>query len=85
MAYDAQPVELEWAQAVLNLPSGLPLTGFLTPGGKLYFGGTYFPRETQGDKVEGRLKLDCVEFNRDPVAGMSTKERLQETRYNQPS
>jgi len=54
MAYDAQPVELEWAQAVLNLPSGLPLTGFLTPGGKLYFGGTYFPRETQGDKVEPR-------------------------------
>ena len=51
--YDAQPqlaVELEWAQAVLNLPSGLPLTGFLTPRGKLYFGGTYFPRETQGDK-----------------------------------
>jgi uncharacterized protein len=34
----------------LNLPSGLPLTGFLTPGGKLDFGGTYFPRETQSDK-----------------------------------
>ena len=51
--YDTQPqlaAELERAQAVLNLPSGLPLTGFLTPGGKLYFGGTYFPRETKGDK-----------------------------------
>ena len=51
--YDAQPhlaAELERAQAVLNLPSGLPLTGFLTPGGKLYYGGTYFPRPTKGDK-----------------------------------
>jgi len=51
--YDAQPqlaAELERAQAVLNLSSGLPLTGFLTPGGKLYFGGTYFPREPKGDK-----------------------------------
>lgn len=51
--YDDQPqlaAELERAQAVLNLPSGLPLTGFLTPGGKLYFGGTYFPREAKGNK-----------------------------------
>lgn len=51
--HDAQPqlvAELERAQAFLNLPSGLPLTGFLTPGGKLYFGGTYFPREAKGDK-----------------------------------
>jgi uncharacterized protein YyaL (SSP411 family) len=51
--YDAQPhlaAELERAQAVLNLPSGLPLTGFVTPGGKLYFGGCYFPRQAKGDK-----------------------------------
>ncbi len=51
--YDAQPqlaAELERAQAVLNLPSGLPLTGFLTPDGKLYFGGSYFPRQAKGDK-----------------------------------
>ncbi len=51
--YDARPqlaAELERAQAVLNLPSGLPLTGFLTPAGKLYFGGTYFPPETKSDK-----------------------------------
>lgn len=59
--YDAQPqlaAELERAQAVLNLPSGLPLTGFLTAGGKLYFGGTYFPREAKGGKpaFEGALK-----------------------------
>jgi uncharacterized protein YyaL (SSP411 family) len=51
--YDTQPrlaAELERAQAVLNQPSGLPLTGFLTPGGNLYFGGSYFPRQTKGDK-----------------------------------
>jgi uncharacterized protein YyaL (SSP411 family) len=51
--YDAQPrlaAELERAQAALNLPSGLPLTGFLTPAGKLYFGGSYFPRQAKGDK-----------------------------------
>jgi uncharacterized protein len=51
--YEAQPqlaAELERAQAILNLPSGLPLTGFLTPGAKLYFGGTYFPRVAKGDK-----------------------------------
>ena len=51
--YDAQPrlaAELERAQAVLNLPSGLPLTGFVTPGGKLYFGGSYFPRQAKGDQ-----------------------------------
>lgn len=51
--YDAQPklaADLERAQAILNLPSGLPLTGFVTPGGKLYFGGSYFPRQAKGDK-----------------------------------
>jgi len=51
--YDAQPqlaAELERAQAALNLPSGLPLTGFVTPGRKLYFGGSYFPRQAKGDK-----------------------------------
>jgi len=51
--YDAQSqlaADLERAQAVLNLPSGLPLTGFVTPGGKLYFGGSYFPSQAKGDK-----------------------------------
>ncbi len=51
--YDAQPrlaAELERAQALLNLPSGLPLTGFVTPSGKLYFGGSYFPRQSRRDK-----------------------------------
>jgi uncharacterized protein YyaL (SSP411 family) len=51
--YDAQPrlaIELERSQALLNLPSGLPLTGFLTPEKKFYFGGTYFPRVSKADK-----------------------------------
>jgi uncharacterized protein len=58
--YDTQAqlaVQLERAQAVLNLPSGLPLTGFLTPSGKLYFGGTYFPREAKGDKPAFEVAL----------------------------
>ena len=42
--FDASPklaAELQQAQAVLNLPAGLPLTSFLTPDGKLYFGAGY--------------------------------------------
>ncbi len=37
--YDAQPelaATIERAQAVLNLPAGLPVTAFLSPSGKLY-------------------------------------------------
>jgi len=51
--YDADPqlsAGLERAQAILNLPAGLPLTGFVTASGKLYFGGSYFPRQAKGDK-----------------------------------
>jgi hypothetical protein len=51
--YDADQklsAELERAQAVINLPAGLPLTAFITPGGRLYFGGGYFPRKPTSDK-----------------------------------
>ncbi|MGH9492462.1 MAG: DUF255 domain-containing protein [Terriglobales bacterium] len=44
--YDARPAltaKLERAHALKNFPAGIPLTGFLTPCGKLYLGGTYFP------------------------------------------
>src|SRR5258708_37161516 len=34
----------------MNLPAGLPLTAFLSPSGKLYFGGGYFPAEPRGGK-----------------------------------
>jgi hypothetical protein len=38
------------AQAMLNLPAGLPLTSFITPDGKLYFGAGYLPSEGKGGK-----------------------------------
>jgi uncharacterized protein YyaL (SSP411 family) len=51
--FDASPklvAQLQRAQAVLNLPAGLPLTSFITPGGKLYFGAGYLPSEGKRDK-----------------------------------
>lgn len=42
--------QLQRAQAVLNLPAGLPLTTFITPDGKLYFGAGYLPAERKADK-----------------------------------
>jgi len=77
--YESQPqlaARLERAQAILNLPSGLPLTGFLTPGGKLYFGGTCFPRGAKADKpafeyaLKQALRMYCdhrSELERDGV------------------
>jgi len=44
--YDAQPElvrRLEQAQALANLPAGIPLIMIVTPEGKLFAGGTYFP------------------------------------------
>lgn len=51
--YDASPelvAQLQRAQAVLNLPAGLPLTSFITPDGKLYFGAGYLPAEPKKGK-----------------------------------
>jgi len=51
--FDSAPelvAQLQRAQAVLNLPAGLPLTTFITPDGKLYFGAGYLPAERKGDK-----------------------------------
>jgi len=42
--------QLQRAQAVLNLPAGLPLTSFITPDGKLYFGAGHLPSEGKGGK-----------------------------------
>jgi hypothetical protein len=50
--YDARPrltAKLERAHALKNFPAGIPLTGFLTPCGKLYLGGTYFPPQSAAD------------------------------------
>jgi uncharacterized protein YyaL (SSP411 family) len=51
--FDSAPelvAQLQRAQAVLNLPAGLPLTSFITPDGKLYFGAGYLPSERKADK-----------------------------------
>ncbi len=55
--FDASPglvAQLQRAQAVLNLPAGLPLTSFLTPDGKLYFGAGYLPAEHKEGKPSFR-------------------------------
>jgi uncharacterized protein YyaL (SSP411 family) len=55
--FDAAPelvAQLQRAQAVLNLPAGLPLTSFITPEGKLYFGAGYLPAEGKAGKPSFR-------------------------------
>jgi len=55
--FDSAPelvARLQRAQAVLNLPAGLPLTSFITPDGKLYFGAGYLPVVRNGDKPSFR-------------------------------
>ncbi|MGH9712630.1 MAG: DUF255 domain-containing protein [Candidatus Acidiferrales bacterium] len=58
--FDADPklsAELERAQAIINLPTGLPMTAFITPGGKLYSGGGYFPKKATQSKPGFREAL----------------------------
>ena len=55
--FDSAPelvAELQRAQAVLNLPAGLPLISFITPEGKLYFGAGYLPAEPKAGKPSFR-------------------------------
>jgi len=59
--FDAAPVlvaQLERAQAVLNLPAGLPIISFITPNGKLYLGAGYLPSKHMGDKHSFRKVAD---------------------------
>ncbi len=59
--FDASPklvAQLQRAQAVLNLPAGLPLTSFITPQGKLYFGAGYLPAKHKGGKLSFREVAD---------------------------
>jgi uncharacterized protein YyaL (SSP411 family) len=46
--------QLQRAQALLNLPAGLPLLSFITPEGKLYFGAGYLPAERKAGKLSFR-------------------------------
>jgi uncharacterized protein len=50
--------QLQRAQAVLNLPAGLPLTSFITPDGKLYFGAAYLPATRAAGKPSFRETAD---------------------------
>jgi uncharacterized protein YyaL (SSP411 family) len=55
--FDVSPelvAQLQRAQAVLNLPAGLPLTSFITPDGKLYFGAGYLPVDRKAGKPSFR-------------------------------
>jgi len=55
--FDSAPelvAQLQTAQAVLNLPAGLPLISFITPEGKLYFGAGYLPAERKAGKPSFR-------------------------------
>ena len=59
--YDASPklvAQLQRAQAILNLPAGLPLTSFITPDGKLYSGAGYLPSAPAKDKPSFRQSAD---------------------------
>lgn len=59
--FDASPklvAQLQRAQAVLNLPAGLPLTSFITPDGRLYFGAGYLPPEPKNGKPSFRETAD---------------------------
>jgi uncharacterized protein YyaL (SSP411 family) len=59
--FDSEPelvAQLQRAQAVLNLPGGLPLTSFITPDGKLYFGAGYLPAEHKADKPSFREEAE---------------------------
>jgi uncharacterized protein len=59
--FDASPklvAQLQQAQAVLNLPAGLPLTSFITSDGRLYFGAGYLPAESKNGKPSFREAAD---------------------------
>ena len=83
--FDADPklsAELERVQAVMNLPAGLPLTAFVTPDGKLYSGGGFFPKEAKGGKPAFRNALaealKMYEENRSEVERDGVKLKIGE-------
>lgn len=70
--YDAHPEmtrRLERAQALANLPAGIPLVMIVTPQGSLYAGGTYFPPKKTADKPGflEMLQTAIVTFKTDPA------------------
>jgi hypothetical protein len=77
--FDASPklvAELQRAQAILNLPAGLPLTSFITPDGKLYFRAGYLPSEHKGEKSSFRKAAD------EALARYVDKSRIDEESFH---
>jgi uncharacterized protein YyaL (SSP411 family) len=73
--FDASPelvAQIERAQAVLNLPAGLPLTAFITPEGRLYFGAGYLP------PIQGDGKRSFREVSEEALALSSNKSKIEE-------
>lgn len=76
--FDAAPAlvaQLQRAQAVLNLPASLPLTSFITPDGKLYFGAGYLPPKHKDDKPSFREAAD------EALKSYADKTKLEEESF----
>src|SRR5258708_14447637 len=77
--------QLQRAQAYMNWSVVLPLTAFLSPSGKLYFGGGYFPAGPRGGKpslgemLEGALSMFREQRKTIETGGVDvrTKEEVQ--------
>jgi thiol-disulfide isomerase/thioredoxin len=85
--FDAQPElahRLELAQSRAKLPSGFPLTMLVTPDGKLFDGGGYFPasRTKHKPSFSEFLKQGAAEFisQRFPVEPLDITPELQAAR-----
>ena len=76
--FDASPklvAQLQRAQAILNLPAGLPLTSFITPDGKVYFGAGYLPSKHKGDKQSFQESAD------EALARYAQKSKIDEESF----
>ncbi len=76
--FDASPklvAQLQQAQAVLNLPAGLPLTSFITPDGRLYFGAGYLPAERKNGRPSFRETAD------EALARFADKSKIEDQSF----
>jgi uncharacterized protein len=76
--FDVSPslvAQLQRAQAILNLPAGLPLTSFITPDGKLYFGAGYLPAEHEDGRPSFR------EAAREALTRFAGKSRIEDESF----
>lgn len=76
--FDASPklvAQLQRAQALLNLPAGLPLTSFITPDGKLYLGAGYLPAEHKDGRPSFREIAD------EALARFADKQKIDQQSF----